>query len=85
MDSDTAKTRHTSVRRRGSNTEGAGGRQGTSQRRQSQEELQTVAGHRAEENLTHFLRLSILELVGTFNQGASASFIFISNLRVESH
>ena len=83
MDSDTAKTRH-SVRRRGSNTEGAG-RQGTSQRRQSQEELQTVAGHRAEENLTHFLRLSILELVGTFNQGASASFIFISNLRVESH
>ena len=84
MDSDTAKTRHTSVRRRGSNTEGAG-RQGTSQRRQSQEELQTVAGHRAEENLTHFLRLSILELVGTFNQGASASFIFISNLRVESH
>ena len=84
MDSDTAKTRHTSVRRRGSNTEGAG-RQGTSQRRQSQEELQTLAGHRAEENLTHFLRLSILELVGTFNQGASASFIFISNLRVESH
>ena len=84
MDSDTAKTRHTSVRRRGSNTEGAG-RPGTSQRRQSQEELQTVAGHRAEENLTHFLRLSILELVGTFNQGASASFIFISNLRVESH
>ena len=84
MDSDTAKTRHTSVRRRGSNTEGAG-RQGTSQRRQSQEELQTVAGHRAEENLTHFLRLSILELVGTFNQGASASSIFISNLRVESH
>ena len=84
MDSDTAKTRHTSVRRRGSNTEGAG-RQGTSQRRQSQEELQTGASHRAEENLTHALRLSILELVGTFNQGASASFIFISNLRVESH